>query len=30
MSRLFSYPKYLFAVCLAITPLPILFLLRGA
>ncbi len=30
MSRLFSYPKYLFAVCLAITPVPILFLLRGA
>lgn len=30
MSRLFSYPKYLIAVCLAITPLPILFLLRGA
>lgn len=30
MSRLFSYPKYLFAVCLAISPVPILFLLRGA
>ncbi|MGZ9163242.1 MAG: hypothetical protein ACXW4J_09490 [Candidatus Deferrimicrobiaceae bacterium] len=30
MSRLFFYPKYLFAVCLAITPVPILFLLRGA
>jgi hypothetical protein len=30
MSRLFSYPKYLFAVCLAITPVPMLFLLRGA
>jgi hypothetical protein len=30
MSRLFPYPKYLLAVCLAITPLPILFLLRGA
>jgi hypothetical protein len=30
MSRLYSYPKYLFAVCLAITPVPILFLLRGA
>jgi hypothetical protein len=30
MSRLFPYPKYLFAVCLAITPVPILFLLRGA
>jgi hypothetical protein len=30
MSRLFSFPKYLFAVCLAITPVPILFLLRGA
>lgn len=30
MSRLFSYPKYLFAVCLAITPVPVLFLLRGA
>lgn len=29
MSRLFSYPKYLFSVCLAITPVPILFLLRG-
>jgi len=30
MSHLFPYPKYLFAVCLAITPLPILFLFRGA
>lgn len=30
MSRLFSYPKYLFAVCLAITPVPVLFLLSGA
>lgn len=30
MSRLFPYPKYLFAVCLAIAPVPILFLLRGA
>jgi len=30
ISRLFSYPKYLFAVCLAITPVPVLFLLSGA
>ena len=30
MRRLFSYPEYLFAVCLAISPVPILFLFRRA
>ena len=30
MSRLFPFPKYLLLVCLAITPGPILFLLRAA
>jgi len=29
MSRLFPFPKYLLLVCLAITPVPLLFLLRG-
>ena len=30
MSRLFPFPKYLLLICLAITPGPILFLLRAA
>jgi hypothetical protein len=30
MSRLFPFPKYLFLVCLAITPVPLLFLLHAA
>jgi hypothetical protein len=30
MSRLFSFPKYLLMVCLAITPGPVFFLLRDA
>jgi len=30
MSRLFPFPKYLFLVCLAITPVPLFFLLRAA
>jgi hypothetical protein len=30
MSRLFPFPKYLLLICLAITPGPIIFLLRGA
>ena len=29
MSRLFSFPKYVLLVCLAITPVPLLFLLRA-
>jgi hypothetical protein len=29
MSGLFSFPKYLLVVCVAITPLPLFFLLRG-
>jgi hypothetical protein len=29
MSRLFSFPKYLLVVCVAITPLPLLFLVRA-
>ncbi|MGA6994478.1 MAG: hypothetical protein WBX50_11355, partial [Candidatus Deferrimicrobiaceae bacterium] len=30
MSRLFPFPKYLLLICLAITPGPIIFLLRAA
>jgi hypothetical protein len=30
MSRLFPFPKYLLMVCLAITPVPLLFLLQAA
>lgn len=30
MSRLFPFPKYLLLVCLSITPVPLLFLLRAA
>ena len=30
MSRLFPFPKFLLLVCLAITPVPLLFLLRAA
>jgi len=29
MSRLFPFPKFVFLVCLAITPVPLLFLLRA-
>src|SRR5512143_321222 len=29
MSRLFPFPKYVLLVCLAITPVPLLFLLRA-
>jgi hypothetical protein len=29
MSRLFRFPRYVLLVCLAITPLPLLFLLRA-
>lgn len=29
MSRLFPFPKYLLLVCVAITPVPLLFLLRA-
>jgi hypothetical protein len=30
MSRLFPFPKFVFLVCVAITPVPLLFLLRAA
>jgi len=30
MSRLFPFPKYVFLVCVAITPGPLFFLLRAA
>jgi hypothetical protein len=29
MSRLFPFPKYVLLVCLAITPVPLLFVLRA-
>jgi len=29
MSRLFPFPKYVLLVCLAITPVPLIFLLRA-
>jgi hypothetical protein len=29
MSRLFPFPKYLLLVCVAVTPVPLLFLLRA-